>query len=92
MTPALVRVLALPAHKKEIFRRLGIALEPPEKRREWLWRTGHRYLEHGGAAANWHPAGAFWWRFAGEQEWRPVPDRNPGGLYPCPEEVQSGTP
>lgn len=64
---------------------------PPEKEpasgREWLWRFGHRHTEREGdplfGDETWHPAGAFWWRNAGESAWRLVPGR-PGAEYPVP--------
>lgn len=34
---------------------------------------------------DWHPLGAFWWRFEGDDEWLPVPGRNPERIRP-PEE------
>jgi hypothetical protein len=45
--------------------------------REWFWRDGRRHSEAATDAhfgdRNWHPAGAWWWRFQGTSEWHPVP-------------------
>lgn len=45
--------------------------ESSEASREWLWRYGHRY--EGKHPANWHPAGAWWVRPAGETQWQRTP-------------------
>jgi hypothetical protein len=49
--------------------------------REWLWRTGHRHRQMEGVPAEadpaFHPAGAWWWRFAGEAGWRLIAGRPP---------------
>jgi hypothetical protein len=31
---------------------------------------------------DWHPTGAFWWRFEGDSDWLPVPGRNPDRIKP----------
>lgn len=43
--------------------------------REWLWQTGHRYTEDLRFPEPGAPAGAFWWRHAGEPGWRLVEER-----------------
>jgi hypothetical protein len=75
--PELLRVLALPCHKAEVLRRAG--WKPPPPPRTWYWPRGHTYTEVPGDAncgnPSWHPAGAWWFRFAGETELRVVPGR-----------------
>lgn len=84
VTPALMG--ALRWHRDEIVRRLKPADAP--RPREWLWRFGHRYTEGPRDSRfgdpEWHPIGAFWWRFVGEKEWELVPGR-PGENYEIPE-------
>lgn len=81
---------ALKAYRREIIEHLGGTV-PPElkepttrKRREWLWATGHRYVEYleDAMPADASPAGAWWWRLEGEPDWLPVPGRNPDGVAP----------
>lgn len=66
-TPTLLAVLRW--HREEITRRLGGLPE-----REWLWRTGHRYRARP-HRDDWHPVGAWWWRYPTETGWRVVPGR-----------------
>ena len=62
---------------------------PPLPARQWLWRDGHRYTEAPDDVTyhreDWHPVGAWWWRWPGEA-WRAVPERPGVGLEP-PEGV-----
>lgn len=87
MHPALIR--SLKRRREEIVAALhpGIRLAPPPSDsplREWLWRTGHTSQECDYDAKcgdqSHHPAGAWWWRWQGEMEWKPVPGRNPEGV------------
>ena len=50
-------------------------LPPALLQREWLWRLGHRHVSDEQTLADWHPTGAWWWRFVGETIWRAVPGR-----------------
>src|SRR5574343_1417386 len=48
--------------------------------REWRWLHGHRYSETPGdewlyAQTDRHPAGAWWYRHAGESQWVPIQGR-----------------
>ncbi len=65
LSPNLLAVLRW--HKGEIIERLR-----PPPRRQWLWRTGHRYTAEGDEPATWHPVGAWWYRLEGEAGWRHV--------------------
>lgn len=76
---ALLRVVGL--RRDEVLARVR-AGRP--RLREWLWRGGHRAAEEAawGYPGDAHCVGAWWWRFAGERRWRPVPGRNPDGAAP----------
>lgn len=64
LTPALVRVLAY--HRDRILARLCP--------REFLWRTGHTHRENPGEVhPGFGPAGAWWYRRAGQGEWQGIP-------------------
>jgi hypothetical protein len=59
---------------------LVLQFPPPAGLRQWLWATGHEGTEESwwAWAPDYHPAGAWWWRFLGETRWQAVPGR--GGV------------
>lgn len=61
----------------------------PQPCREFLWKTGHRDVEdrRDSCFGTWFPTGAFWWRFQGDAQWRPIPGR--GGETTEPPETIS---
>jgi hypothetical protein len=84
--PELLRVLALPCHKPEVMRRAGWRPQAPA--RTWYWPRGHTYREVPGDATfgqpDWHPTGAWWFRFDGDPRLRAVPGRPGAWAITCP--------
>ena len=72
----------LRVHKPALLGLLQDRQPPSLLQREWLWRLGHRHLSDEQTPADWHPTGAWWWRFIGEPEWRAVPGRPGERLAP----------
>ncbi len=68
--------------------------QPPKKTaREFRWRYGNNYVEDErdakfGDLAH-YPAGAWWWRWAGEVEWEAIPGRG-GETHECGGMASSG--
>lgn len=63
--------------------------EPEKPCKEFLWRDGHlcRQQPEGEGAP---PAGAWWWRWAGEAAWQVVPGREEYAAGHNPPEVTNG--
>lgn len=76
--PYRTNVLKLAAEKWRRDEPPGLREEAPLPARQWLWRDGHTFAEDvldSPGGPDWHPAGAWWWRFAGEEGWRVIEER-----------------
>ena len=77
LTPVLIE--ALKAHRHEILAHLGLAIPKPpvgstEQSLECLW-PGNDFIGRHWFPENGWPAGAYFFRRAGQEEWLPIPGR-----------------
>jgi hypothetical protein len=82
-TPALLRALAF--HRGELLARFPPPA-PARRLREWLWNSGYMATEEEswGWADDQHPAGAWWFRFAGQRDWKRTPQGDKWGRGAIP--------